>query len=435
MKPKFFILSVVSAVAVTAAVVVAKPNSKGLVVHEWGTFTSLQGGNGQLIPWNPLKTPELPKFVYDWHKTTLGLQPVSMYAAGANGWITKGGIVSLQRMETPVVYFYSDQNQTVDVTVKFPQGFITEWYPRVSQIGPSVVAKDRASDPSVIGTDSRQSLVRWSNLHLLKADRNTKAEPSLPTDSSGSHYFAARETDANYIYQEPTKDIPQAQYEKFLFYRGVANFSTSLRVTMNSEDSVTLANTGTEPLSDLLVLGIKDKAGNFVHVGQLLPGEKKRVPISTHDLASAALARNISRSMSHALVRAGLYPREADAMVNTWKDSWFAEDGLRVLYILPQAWTERTLPMTLNPAPTNLTRVMVGRAEVLRPGLEHSLVLALDDAKRGSTTANANLRAMLKDLGRFAQPALQRAFANSKVQPDASFQYATLLDEPPGAKW
>lgn len=435
MKPKYFILSVVAAMAITSVVVVAKPNTKGLVVHEWGTFTSLQGGNGQLIPWNPLKTPELPKFVYDWHKPNLGLQPMSMYGAGANGLIYKGGIVSLQRMETPVIYFYSDQNQAVDVTVKFPQGFITEWYPRVSQIGPSIVAKDRASDPSVVGTDSRQSLIRWSNLHLFKADRNTKAESLLQTDSSGSHYFAARETDANYIYQEPTKDIPHAQYEKFLFYRGVANFSTSLRVSMNSDDSVTLANTGSEPLSDLLVLGIKDKVGNFVHVAQLLPGEKKEVPISTRNLGAATLTKNISRSMSHSLVRAGLYPREAEAMVNTWKDSWFAEDGLRVLYILPQAWTQRTLPMTLNPAPSDVVRVMVGRAEVLRPGLEHSLVQALDDAKRGSTTGNANLRAMLKDLGRFAQPALQRAFANSKVQPDASFQSATLLDQPPSGTW
>ncbi len=421
--------------SLATAAVLAKTTGKGLIVHEWGTFTSLQGGNGHLIPWNPLKTPELPKFVYDWHKTSLGLQPMTTYATGANAWITKGGIVSLQRMETPVIYFYSDQNQTLDVTVKFPQGFITEWYPRASQIGPSIVAKDRTSDPSIVGTDSRQSLIRWSNLRLFKADPNTKAESLLLTDSSGSHYFAARETDANYIYEEPTKDIPRAQYEKFLFYRGVANFSTSLRVTMTSDNSVTLANTGMEPLSDLLVLGIKDKGGNFVHVSQLLPGETKNVAINTHDLRPATLTRNIGQSMVHSLVRAGLYPREAEAMVNTWKDSWFAEDGLRVLYILPQAWTERTLPMTLNPAPSNLVRVMVGRAEILRPGLEHSLVLALDDAKRGSTTANANLRAMLKDLGRFAQPALQRAFANSKVQPDASFQYATLLDQPPGGTW
>ena len=57
-------------------------------------------------------------------------------------------------------------------------------------------------------------------------------------------------------------------------------------------------------------------------------------------------------------------------MVNTWKDSWFAEDGVRVLYVLPRAWTDRTLPLKLDPAPRELVRVMVGRAEVLAPALE-----------------------------------------------------------------
>jgi len=47
--------------------------------------------------------------------------------------------------------------------------------------------------------------------------------------------------------------------------------------------------------------------------------------------------------MAAALVSEGLYQREAQAMVNTWRDSWFEEDGLRVLYTLPREWTDRTL--------------------------------------------------------------------------------------------
>ena len=33
-------------------------------------------------------------------------------------------------METPVIYFYSDREQTVNVRVRFPHGLITEWYPQ-----------------------------------------------------------------------------------------------------------------------------------------------------------------------------------------------------------------------------------------------------------------------------------------------------------------
>src|ERR1043166_8481399 len=44
----------------------------------------------------------------------------------------KGGMVTLQRMETPVIYFYADERQMLDVQVDFPQGQITEWYPQAS---------------------------------------------------------------------------------------------------------------------------------------------------------------------------------------------------------------------------------------------------------------------------------------------------------------
>src|SRR5437762_11276304 len=87
--------------------------------HEWGTFTSVQGADGVLLDWRPLETSRLPKFVYDWNHPGLNRQP-----AGALG--PKSGMVTLQRMETPAIYFYSPNEQREDVSVKFPQGFITE---------------------------------------------------------------------------------------------------------------------------------------------------------------------------------------------------------------------------------------------------------------------------------------------------------------------
>ena len=35
-----------------------------MVVHEWGTFTSVQGGDGVQVEWNPLIKTDLPDFVY-----------------------------------------------------------------------------------------------------------------------------------------------------------------------------------------------------------------------------------------------------------------------------------------------------------------------------------------------------------------------------------
>jgi hypothetical protein len=113
--------------------------------------------------------------------------------------------------------------------------------------------------------------------------------------------------------------------------------------------------------------------------------------------------------MEQALVKQGLYPREAAAMVKAWSDSWLQEDGLRVLYILPRAWTDRTLPLRLDPEPSQLTRVMVGRAEILSPALEQRLAQNVIRACNGDVAARDQLLDQFKRLGRFADPALRLA--------------------------
>ena len=65
-------------------------------------------------------------------------------------------------------------------------------------------------------------------------------------------------------------------------------------------------------------------------------------------------------------------------MVNTWQDQWFAEEGMRVLYLLPSAWTDRTLQLQVAPRPDSVVRVMVGRAEIIRPSDERKLLINSD---------------------------------------------------------
>lgn len=53
-------------------------------------------------------------------------------------------------------------------------------------------------------------------------------------------------------------------------------------------------------------------------------------------------------------------------MLETWRDSWF-EEGTRVLYIMPRQDVDSVLPLTVTPEPQRITRIFVGRAEVLSP--------------------------------------------------------------------
>src|SRR5258708_16791011 len=93
------------------------------------------------------------------------------------------------------------------------------------------------------------------------------------------------------------------------------------------DQEVIASNTGQETLSHLFVLGIKDRAGNFIYLDELKPGEQKTVALdlSQQSQPLATVRKQICEKMSQSLAAEGLYPREATAMVNTWKDSWFAD--------------------------------------------------------------------------------------------------------------
>ena len=417
-----------SAAGLSAVLLTAGKTDARYVAHEWGTFTSVQGADGALLDWKPLESSLLPKFVYNWANPGLNRRPTSALIPG------KGRLLARQRMETPVIYFYSDRKQTVDVSVHFPQGLITEWYPQAARIGPSTVAAspwvakfdDYAHRAGIspgfsflsLGRNAgtKDSQANWSRVEILPSGEETGLAGSLPMDRSGSHYFAARDTKASLLrLQSIVSTNPLPEYEKFLFYRGVGNFSTPLRVTMESNETVTLSNEGQEPIAHLFVLAVQNHAGSYVFVPGLHPGEKRRVNLSQEHYSVESLSHRLGAKLAASLEREGLYPEEASAMVNTWKDSWLEEEGVRVLYVLPRAWTDRTLPLALDPAPHELNRVMVGRAEILTTALEQRLAGELTKAEQGDAVASDNARAELWKLGRFAEPALRLALEGSSL--------------------
>jgi hypothetical protein len=405
--------------ACVAAAVIHAGAASNLVVHEWGTFTSVQGANGKLLPWQSLLTSELPGFVYDWSKP--GLNRGSLIRG-------KGFMVTLQRMETPVIYFYTDQPIIADVSVDFPQGFITEWYPQATQIGPTFAVNSNAPSDGLLG----QSRVIWRNLEIVpNTNSDLSLQKLLPQDASGSHYFSARATSANLVHADLSYSNNQtSEFEKFIFYRGAGNFKTPLRVTIGSNSVVSIENTGAQTLAHLFLLSIHDGRGAFSIMDELGASNSVTWLQLSNDSAEhwrqfalPEFQAEISAQMQAALASEGLFPNEARAMVNTWKNSWFTEDGVRVLYVLPRPWTDATLPMTLNPQPRELTRVMVGRAEIITPVVEMNLFQLLTKAQNGDSSARHQASVELKKLGRFAEPALQLANTHANRTNIFSFGY------------
>jgi len=81
---------------------------------------------------------------------------------------------------------------------------------------------------------------------------------------------------------------------------------------------------------------------------------------------------SLSTALEGILISQGLFPDEAHAMLETWKDSWF-EEGSRLIYIVPRRFIDSVLPLRISPAPAMTTRVFVGRLELVTPATERAV--------------------------------------------------------------
>ena len=361
-----------------------KPAPSPLVVHEWGTFTSFSGSDGVPLTFTPNYT-DLPDFVYSQNGT-----PYSKVSRLRDGTVS---------METPVIYFYADKPMRVGVTVGFPKGWITEWYPFASQ-SPTPAAQPAAGQT-----------MAW-DVKLLAGDR--VKFPGQYRDER-DHYYFARDTDAVPVQAEvvPQKGEPirpdlrggsVMQHEKFLFYRGVGTFPPPVKLKALGSGEVKIATAAGTSVDGLMLVHVKHGKIGFKELGSLAAGGELRAAIPEATDNAEALAAALRKS----LVASGLYEKEAKAMVATWDSAWFGEEGTRLLYLVPRTRTDELLPLTINPKPESLVRTLVGRHDFLTPEVEAMADIQVKKARAARAELNA-AETQLKKIGRFHFPAREQA--------------------------
>lgn len=390
------LLAALTSLAATCVLQAASPTP--LVVHEWGTFTSVQGQDGEQVWWQPFIKTDLPEFVYD--------------AAVGNGGFKGGPLLAgkgascIVRMETPVIYFYSDIEREVDVRVQFPEGAITEWYPQATRIGPQLMTKANRTPLASL------SQIEWQGVTILPRDTTEISASRLirgRDPARANHYYAARATNANLL-RVVSPHASGVEYERDLFYRGTGNFPGPLTATIDAnETELSLTTSSREPFADLFVVSIRQGLMRYQRVAPVIAGEHTTIALDAAPFADINQVRpQLMDDMVQALQGAGLYPQEARAMVDTWKDQWFAEEGSRVLYLLPRSWTDRRLPLEVSPRPNEMVRVMVGRAELITPTMERALRQQIMAFKSGDAAIRAEAVSSTRKLGigRFLGPAV-----------------------------
>lgn len=348
-----------------------------LTAHEWGTFTSISGQDGHAMEWLPLdRSTDLPSFVEHFSGATL-----------------KQGLVGTVRMETPVLYFYTNRETTVSVHVSFSKGLITEWYPQASQVYQVSAVKPKYANFPVsdwaLYQDHPDGSIGWDAVQL-----QPRSSGEFAKENQANRYYAARQTSATSL-QVKTPRGPQS--EKFLFYRGVATFNVPVLTKANEDGSVFAENLGDAQIPAALLFERRGERIGF-RVAQW-PSTKLDLPVPelNGDLNS------LRRTVVDMLVAQGLYQDEAQAMFETWRDSWF-EEGSRLLYIVPRGFVDSILPLTIHPVPSQTVRVFVGRIELVTPATRRAVEQAIE--RHDYTT--------LALYNRFLTPILQTSAATEK---------------------
>jgi len=349
----------------TPAVAVDRRSApEDLVAHEWGTFTSVAGEDGRPVQWAPLSGPaDLPCFV----------DRLSPYSP-------KSRLSGLVRMETPVIYFYSQRPVTLSVRVQFPQGWITEWFPRASKVAPG-----SWSAPAVPAS-YRNGQIEWQSVDVLPGEN-----PKFPSSKGASHYYAARDTDSAPLRIDK-------QWEKLIFYRGIGDFEVPVRPAFTGAGKLKIRNTGSETIP--LAILFENRQGKLGY--RVTRGIKDEVEMEPPELVGTL--DHLRQELVNDLVEFGLFRREALAMVETWRDSWF-EEGMRLFYLVPRSQVDSVLPLTIAPMPASTARVFVGRVEILSSPVRETIQTGL---------TGGDIQPLMK-LGRFLSPfvaQIQRTHGN-----------------------
>jgi hypothetical protein len=353
-----------------------------LTVHEWGTFTSVAGENGAPVEWDALGCKsDLPGFVNDF-----GYRGIK--------WIGfKWRLSGTVRMETPVMYFYSPRELDAHVKVEFPQGLITEWYPRAEN---EIYQKNSAGSMHRLGANlngidtslrSLSGAIEWNDVKV-----DPSLAPTLPVESAPSRYYAARQTDAAPI-------TVGDQHEKFLFYRGVGRFPVPLSARVSGYGEVTVENRAHESVPGVILFENREGRMGYRMAGSIEDALALDPP--TLDAQFSQLRKELETE----LIAQGLFPKEAQAMIETWRDSWF-EEGSRLIYILPSSAVDAILPLHVEPTPSQTVRVFVGRIELVTPETKRAVESAI---------AKSDWPAVDR-YSRFLDPILRRIYSGNPSQ-------------------
>ncbi len=396
--------------------------SKPLIVHEWGTFTSLQDEAGRSIGGVNIDDEPVPDFVHRVGPALIGRDN------GGKGFTPAYPEITM-RLETPVIYFYppDDKPITLNVSATFNGGLLTEFYPGAQTI---YDGKPSTKPPGHVNANTRGGL-EWHNISIHKLEPPIVScapaaagpiGPPQPPLTDSRVWVTPR-----LVNSTPVTIGKEA--EQYIFYRGVGHFDAPIGV-VRSADGNSLWIRDIRPMDrprpPMKFGGMwladfhADGSCAFREISDGPPSPDANAKLQPATFADADYASDnvdkLKDAMKQSLLKAGLFDDEATAMLETWKLSYFRSNGERLFFLVPREWTDNVLPLKISQE-CDVTRVMMGRIELITPQ-QRDAARQLVDQKH--PIKSGELRSKLADsLGRFRDAILQDESRKEAAAPAA----------------
>jgi hypothetical protein len=339
-----------------------------LVVHEWGVFTVF----------NDVKYANANR------REEWGALPSFFYRQFPNErlrWLPSA-------WDKPIVYFYAKPTpMRVNVQVTFPEGAPVVWWPAASDPRDDWPGGIQAKKPRPFRDLTWEA---WLGDQVPFPGPGKATHPAkefqLPADCwlhkarlPGATPVTVTGTDVTKQKRSPGA-LDRPETERFIYYDGLVPTPDYLRCEKVDAASVTLRNRAKFDIPRLIVVDRRAKgAVGFASVGGADSPFKAGTAraIEPARIAAADWPAAGVKAVRQALLDAGLFAAEADALLAIWQKRLLEAEGVTVFHILPADEYRRMLPLIVLPEPATRP-VRVGIA--LHPHMEVEPTLAVQVA-------------------------------------------------------
>ena len=295
------------------------------IVHEWGVLGVGFNGNTPVMGSTETYLESLPDFV-------LVNEEISP---------TKFNQTVRQDLTVwkPVVHFYGEEGQEVELKIKVGTGCPLVYYPKPAL---GVTNRSAINERGVFGTLTQAEEMKWK-LKLSKGDPG-----NLPDAPEDNWWPIARKIPSDYVIM----DDDDAGNERFVFYEGTTYKSPSVNATV-AEEVITVRNSHSSESGPVILIINDNTSRSCVYIDNIAATGK--LDLTREDLEpwdDATLFAQCRKQWQ----AFGMTPQEAAGIVECWRSELAEKPGFLLISRVPEPIYEQIFPLAISPQPTELVR-------------------------------------------------------------------------------